>query len=466
MSPIALLAPILSLLFPSHRPGPPEGPEVLVGVARVDVTPEGPIRLTGYGNRATESDGVTHPLWAKALAIGGDEGEGPAVLITVDNLGISDAITSEIADRLADATGLPRDRLAICASHTHSAPALTDVAPFIFAEAPPQDQQARIDRYTARLTDQLAEVARAALEARRPGHLSWAVGSVGFAANRRVLRDGTWSGFGVSPDAPVDHSLPVLRVADPDGTTRAVLASYACHCTTLSGDFNAICGDWAGFAQEDIERDHPGAVALIAIGCGADANPEPRGELSQAKAHGRSLARAVSSVLKRPMTPISGVTRAGLARVDLPFADLPSRADWEVKAGLEDQEGRRARSMLALLDRGDAIPTALEGYPVQVWAFGDDLAMVFLAGEVVVDYAVHLRRVADPARLWINAYSNDAPCYIASDRLLGEGGYEVDSSMIYYGQPTRFAPGVEGRVVDAVLELIPAAFRAEPGGER
>jgi hypothetical protein len=466
MSPIASLVPIVTLLVAASPAEPLEGPEVPVGVARADVTPEGPIRLTGYGNRQAESDGVTHPLWAKALAFGGDGGNGPAVLITVDNLGISDAITSEVASRLLDTAGLPRDRLAICASHTHSAPALAGIAPFIFAEEPTPEQQARIDRYTARLTEQLAEVAQAALADRRAARLSWAVGSVGFAANRRVLKDGNWTGFGVSPKAPVDHSLPVLRVDAPDGSTRAVLASYACHCTTLGGDFNEACGDWAGFAQEDIERDNPGAVALVAIGCGADANPEPRGTLPQAQSHGQALARAVADVLKGPMTPIGGLSHAQLKRIDLPFAELPSRAEWEAQAEQGNQVARRARTMLGRLDRGEPIPTALKDYPVQVWAFGDDLAMVFLAGEVVVDYALHLRRVADPDRLWINAYSNDAPCYIASDRLLGEGGYEVDSSMIYYGQPTRFASGVEGRVVDAVLDLLPPSFRAEPEGKR
>jgi hypothetical protein len=146
--------------------------------------------------------------------------------------------------------------------------------------------------------------------------------------------------------------------------------------------------------------------------------------------------------------------------VDLPFAPLPSREDWQARAGQTNQEGLHARTMLARLDRGESLPEALEGYPVQVWAFGDDLAMVFLAGEVVVDYALHLRRVADPDRLWINAYSNDAPCYIPSDRVLDEGGYEADGSMIFYGQPTRFANGAEAIIVDAVRELLPSSFHS------
>src|SRR3954463_5180815 len=55
-----------------------------VGVARVDITPDYPIRLSGYGNRRTVSEGVAQKLWAKALAIGSDQDK-PVLWITVDN---------------------------------------------------------------------------------------------------------------------------------------------------------------------------------------------------------------------------------------------------------------------------------------------------------------------------------------------------------------------------------------------
>ena len=40
----------------------------LVGVASVDITPDYPIRLNGFGNRRAESEGVSQPIFAKALA--------------------------------------------------------------------------------------------------------------------------------------------------------------------------------------------------------------------------------------------------------------------------------------------------------------------------------------------------------------------------------------------------------------
>ena len=58
----------------------------------------------------------------------------------------------------------------------------------------------------------------------------------------------------------------------------------------------------------------------------------------------------------------------------------------------------RARYFLKMLDEGKEIPTTIPEYPVQTWCFGEDLAMVFLGGEVVVDYSIrHERHVRQRA---------------------------------------------------------------------
>ena len=41
------------------------------------------------------------------------------------------------------------------------------------------------------------------------------------------------------------------------------------------------------------------------------------------------------------------------------------------------------------------------------------------------------------ARLWITAYANDDPCYIPSERILREGGYEGGGAIVYYGHVGR-----------------------------
>ncbi len=459
---IVFLFSLPALVFPCiGGASQPESPPVAVGTAVVDVTPSYPIRLMGYGNRRTESEGVVSPLKVRAIAIGDGTSSspdtGPAVLITVDNCAVGGFITDEVARRLSAKAGIRRERLVTCATHTHCAPALSSGLDFIFGMPIPADQKARIDRYTKELIDAMERVALQALAARSPGRLSWGQGSVGFAANRRVLKKGKWVGFGVNPNGPTDHSLPVLRVTDPEGKVRAVLMNYACHCTTLGGEFNQICAEWAGYACDEIERQYPGATALMIIGCGADANPEPRRNLDDAKSHAAALAREANRVLATALAPLPGRITARFQQIDLPMAPRPDRQTLEKRAKLAGAEGMFARALIERVDRGETLPASIP-YPVQTWCFGDDLALVFLGGEVVVDYALRLKWEIDAHRVWVTAYSNDVPCYIASKRVLVEGGYEADQSMVFYGRPARLAAEAEDLIVHTVHQLLPPAF--------
>jgi len=439
----------------AHQANPP----VPVGSAVVDITPDYPVRLVGYESRKIESEGIASRLKAKALAIGGDNDEdgGPVVLVAVDNCAVGANVVDEVAARLLKKVSLKRERFTVCSTHTHCAPGLRSELNFIFGKPLPPDQKDHIDRYTRELTDAIEKVALEALAARAPASLAWGQGQLGFAANRRVLKKGKWTGFGVNPNGPVDPSVPVLRATDASGKVRAVLFGYACHCTTLGGEFNKICGDWAGFACEQIEAQSPGAMALAIIGCGADANPEPRRGLDDARQHGSAAAREVDRVIKTAMTPLPGRIRTRINRFALPLEPAPSRIAIVERTKLQGAGGYFARTLLERLDRGESLPTQVP-YVVQTWCFGDDIAIVFLAGEVVVDYALRLKWEIDANRLWVAAYSNDVPCYIASRRVLSEGGYEADSSMIYYGHPARLAPQAEDVIIQAVHDLLPAPF--------
>ena len=284
-----------------------------IGVAKIDITPSYSIRLTGYAVRKTESEGVAQHLWAKALAIGNDR-EGPAILITVDNCGVPATVRDEVVRRLQKAYVRP-ERVAVCSTHTHTGPWLKGFAPNIFGQSIPPEQQERVDRYTRELTDDLEKVAIKALEDRRASKLSHGQGQAGFAANRRTN------------GGPVDHDLPALFVTSPDGKLRAIFASYACHCTTLGGEFNQICGDWAGYAQEEFEHEHAGAICSIALGCAGDANPNPRSGLELAREHGKEIARAIDGMMSAALTPVTGKLVCRTKQIELPFDKLPTRAE-------------------------------------------------------------------------------------------------------------------------------------------
>ena len=435
-----------------------------VGVARIDITPDGPIRLTGYASRKAESEGVAGRLWAKALAIGTDDGDGPAVLVMVENCGVPHSVTAEVAGHLKAKAGIKPERLVVCSTHTHSGPWLGDFAPAIFADPLPPEQRAHMEQYQRQLIQKMEQAAITALAARRPARLSWAEGVAKFAKNRRpVTPAGRCQRMGETPGGPVDHSLPLLCATDLNGKLIAIVINYACHCTTLGGDFNRIHGDWAGMAQQYIEQRHPGATAMVCIGCGADANPGPRGKLEMTADHGREIASEVDRLLRGKLTPLNFTLTARRLQIQLPFDKVPTREELQQRAAaasrpkatdVEKRRGSQALASLKELDRGRPPPTGID-YGVTAWSFGGELGMVFLPGEVVVDFVLRLKRELSGSRLWVTAYANDVPCYVVSRRVLEEGGYEPESSMIYYGRPSRLSPLCEDRVVEAVRSLLP-----------
>jgi hypothetical protein len=106
-------------------------------------------------------------------------------------------------------------------------------------------------------------------------------------------------------------------------------------------------------------------------------------------------------------------------------------------------------------------PVRQIAYPVQAVGFGDDLAVLTLAGEVVVDYALRVKREFGDKGIMVAGYTNDIMSYIPSLRVLREGGYEGGDSMIYFGLPTPYAENVEEKIFAAIHEAMRQVGRAK-----
>ena len=113
---------------------------------------------------------------------------------------------------------------------------------------------------------------------------------------------------------------------------------------------------------------------------------------------------------------------------------------------------RHAKAMLRLYDEGS--PIRQYPYPVQALQFGKDLTLVALGGEVVVDYVLRIKKEFGAKGIMVAGYSNDVMSYIPSLRVLKEGGYEADDSMIYYGLPGPYDDQVEDRVMSTVKQVM------------
>lgn len=423
-----------------------------VGVASIDITPPAPVRLHGFprGVRSTSNTVITHPIFAKALAIGSDADK-PVLLLATDLLGVSDEMREALLGRLEREAGFSdRTRFTLTASHNHSAPALRTVAPFVFRKPPTSEQAQEIKVYEEFLMERLFQVAAAALRNRQPSLIAHGKGSATFGINRRLIQDGRMTGFGDNPAGPVDPDFPVLVVRDPQGGLRAVWFSYACHGVCWQKP--SVHGDWMGVAQARLEQAHPGAVFLYSNGCAGDINPVDRyfkGE--DPETPGILAAAEVERILASPLWPLTGAPQTKVARFALPLQAAPGAEQWA------EQKDWYSRTMLEQLQRGEPLPATMP-YVAQTWTFAGDLTIVFLAGEVFADYGLRLKRDFLGKNLWVNAYANDVRAYIPTAAVLPQGGWEVDGSRLNYGVPARVAPEAEEILIQQVKAMLPGQF--------
>jgi hypothetical protein len=284
--------------------------------------------------------------------------------------------------------------------------------------------------------------------------------------------------------------VPVLAVFGTNDALRVVLFGYACHNTTLA--FDKWSGDYAGYAQTALEKNHTGATAMFFNGCGGDQNPLPRRTPELAEHYGGMLAAAVEQTLK-PKTPgrhwpneavraregqdvgdpsfITAMTyppsrlvpleprlKTSLEMPTLNFGPAPSETELQAMATNNASHKRYADRLLNELKSGKSWPRTYP-YPIQVWSLGGATGqkLITLGGEPVVDYSIKFKHQFGP-RIWVAGYCNDVMTYIPSLRVLKEGGYEGGGAMVPYGQPAlRWGDDVEDLLSSAVTRLMKAA---------
>ncbi|MEO9004216.1 MAG: neutral/alkaline non-lysosomal ceramidase N-terminal domain-containing protein [Ginsengibacter sp.] len=415
------------------------------GIARVVITPERPQWMAGYGDRDRPSEGKIVDIWAKALAIQDETGK-QAVLVTADLVGIPKKLSDHVRDEIKAKYKLSRSQIAINTSHTHTGPVLSDALVSIYPVN--ESQQKDIDQYTDQLGDKIVALVGKALKSMEPAQLYSGNGVTRFQVNRRNNVESTLD-LQSHLNGPNDYAVPVIKVENKKGDLIAIMFGYACHNTVLAG--YKWSGDWAGFAQIELEKSHPGITALFVQGCGADQNPLPRRTEQLAQQYGKELAASVDRVINEDMQPLSSNLSTAYSEVELSLNTSPTKEELlkKTREGASYQK-RWAQNLIQEMDKGESLRTSYP-YPVQVWKIGEQ-PIAILGGETVIDYSIELKRIFGP-HLFVLGYSNDVMSYIPSARIVQEGGYEGASSQMVYGLPATWKPDIETKIIEEVLKL-------------
>ncbi len=257
------------------------------GAARMDITPPVPTPLAGYPpiglwagsptdhqgytGRTGPFDGVTTPVYARAVAL--DDGERTAVVVAMDVCVVERSFTERVRHAANERWGLPPEAVTLAASHNHSGPDYSGT----WEAAPAAVEQFVFERVVGAVDR--------AMQRRQPARIGRHDATLpGLTANRR------------DPSRPTDPHVPVLRIDGVDGAPIAVLYSFACHPVLVGPRNRKINGEFPGVASGVVEH-ALGGVALFLNGCAGNINPRafPYAEARNVIEVSRALAAAGSA---------------------------------------------------------------------------------------------------------------------------------------------------------------------------
>ena len=394
------------------------------GSARMDITPDKPVTMSGYDARKGLSTGVHDSLSARVLAF--EAGGKRLVLVSTDLIGFYSGTADHMRQALLSEFHLQPAELFLTAIHTHAGPALT----INQERGHPNNLE-----YTEKLKGKLIEVVRQALSRMEPVRLGLGIGASPMGANRRQLqigRNGESSiVLGRDPYGPTDKEVLVLKVATPEGKLKAVAFDYATHATCLGGKNFTISGDVLGLAEQFVETIlGPDVVAPAFAGASGNINPWFRslagfdtesGWIPEPVLLGTLLGEEVVHVC-RAINQTASADTISTAFVTLPLPTKPEDPSTQQK------------------ENAGTVP-----FNVTVARLGD-VAFVGLGAEVCTEIGMAIKAGTPCRHTFVITHCNGAAAYIAPKELHVQGGYEINSGP--------FAPQAADIVIRESIRLL------------
>ncbi len=426
---LKVISLIFVILFSAHIYCPSCRAALQAGFAKVDITPPSSVWLSGYASRNKPSEGISDPLYAKALVL--DDGQNKIAIVSSDLLWVPLETTNKVRELVKQKIGIPENNILVCATHTHFGPKVEKIR-----QDWPDTPASKVDKsYVEKLTQKISESILNAAKNTKSVKLGTVKGDISeIVYNRRTKRpDGKVAMTFRLPPAepnlafgPVDPEVRILRIEDTDGAFMGAIVNYACHpvCgATDNEEFYSISADYPGYTAQVVEQ-MEGGICLFALGTSGNMNPVR----IEGENHRSRIGKALGGEVLRRLQFVStseDITLKGMKKqIILPVKkDLPPER-------LQDPNN----------------PEEIIATEIQVLRIGD-IYMLGLPGEVLVEVGLEIKKKAGIEKLFIISLSNDACGYVCPSPAYEEGGYEP-------GWGTNLAKGAGEIIIKEVLDLI------------
>ncbi|MBD2860749.1 neutral/alkaline non-lysosomal ceramidase N-terminal domain-containing protein [Paenibacillus oceani] len=424
--------------------------EMLLGIDKIDITPDHPVSLAGYGHRPASFDGIHHPIYAKVLFIrqhDKDRGIRNRLLVAADLIWWGTELVERLRCELAARWEMGAEDVILNASHSHSGPQTSRLMPSI----------GKVDeRYVHELETKLLDGIHRAESNLEPVTVQRGNGACDIGIQRRKLVEGR---IAMSPneEGPNDQEVTVVRFATHTGKAKALIVHYTCHPTTTSANF--VSSEYCGIAMERIERElGDDCVSLFLQGCCGDVRPALHrdgrfysGNAEDVQRLGTRLVESVTAVLTRPLQTLPSCPPFGLHITrPLPFADMPGLEELEA-CKRSDHSG--TRNWAEQLQQCPELIRPAATLDMVRMDIAQGLSLLAMNAEMVVEYGLYVKMLSGGSTLPV-AYSNGMIGYVPTAQQLKEGGYEATDSYIFFGLCSPFTETAEHDICNDFASLL------------
>lgn len=461
--------------------GLPNGSDRLyAGAAQADITPDGPVHLSGDIGRYRPAKMVADPLYAKALVL--RNGDRALCIVALDLTIITLEYTEMIRREVERRYGIPGDAVMVHAIQTHSAPALGRfMVDQDFTGIPPEHEwlAGGEERYSRFAVERAVDAVGKALDSMQPARIGAGSGIEGrYAYNRRaILRDGSvympnrgWEGGPTGPthiryiEGPIDPEVGVVLIQSDSLRPIAVLVNYACHPVHVFPK-PIVSADWPGAVGASMQRDF-GIDCPCMVLNGACGNINPWAPLDPDYVEdypkmGRALASMASKVMQGMSFTESAVLDHRTEHIPLPFrridggtladvTDMLTKHPAPLWADAEqtrvEWDWMRAASIYSVY-----LQQKREGrlqYEIQTFRVGDTV-LVGLPGEPFVECGLEVKLRSPWANTFVVHMVTQYIGYIPTPQALARGGHEANTT--YWA---KLAPEAFDLIVDAASNTL------------
>lgn len=410
------------------------------GVAKDLITPDIRTSMGGYHTfHGKTFAGIHDDLYVRALFI--DDGTTKLLFLSVELLFHDFALTKTIGRFAEDVCGISPDGVFVSYTHTHGGPAVRGFG---------DPGQCSAD-YEAFLLARLKSCIRRAMLNRFEGTAEYGLLEGDWNINRRRQVNGVMQ-LAPNPEGARDTALHVLKFVDARGEIKALTVHYACHPVTVR-DRPELSGDFPGRICQLLEAEYFGATALFFQGAGGNMRPKitARGNafatLTYEEVNEMAVAivaRIRQAIVRRDaFRPLQVELAACQFAIALELEPWPKRRFEQIAADEREPVGLR-RIAEGIAARYEQIPDEVK-LPGGVVRLSRDLYIVYMGGEPCYEVMMNLAPIFPGKRYIFIGYA-DSLAYIPDDRLLAEGGYEAEGSIVEYGLKGTF------KNVDARME--------------